>query len=486
MSSWKIISSKDPHKLKIVPVHSILSIGNLADCDIQIEHHQPCLDSQLILDSFFGFHIKKNTVKTFFKNDVCRFSNEKFNLEFNAMTPWQPIDYDQLPYVYTSNKYAELLEKVQTALSQNQFFQFEALSFEPEHVIQKACQMLDGTFWVEHSVFCSKSRSTFIHLVWCVWSQICEYGLLTLPLQDNKVSEIMVNGCQDIYLERNGCLEKSTLAFRNEQELCAAIERMCHAVGRRIDEGQPFCNARLKDGSRVHAIIPPLSLNGACLTIRKFPVSAVTSAQLVALDCMTPDCFDFLCSLVKSRKNILISGGTGTGKTTLLNCLSEFIDHSERIITIEDAAELRLKQDHVIRLESRNENIEKQGEVSIRDLVRNALRMRPDRIIVGECRGGEALDMLQAMNTGHDGSMTTVHANSPIDALRRLETLVLFAQYDLPSRAIREQITSAIHFIVQLKRLPTGKRIISEIHSVTGLCQQTGQFLSTVFFQKES
>lgn len=486
MNSWKISFSNQIHAQKIFPIHSILSIGNLNDCDLQVEHHQPYLDSQLILDSFFGFHIKKNLVTVFFKNFIFSIRNEKFDLQFNTMTPWQPIDYDQLACIYASNEYLELLEKVQTTLSQNQFFQFENISLDPENVIQKACQILEKTFWVEHSVFCLESRSKFIHLIWCVWAQICEYGLLTLPLQDNGVSEIMVNGCQDIYLEEKGCLKKSTLSFRNEQELCAAIERMCHAVGRRIDEGQPFCNARLKDGSRVHAIIPPLSLNGACLTIRKFPISAMTSAQLVELDCMTPDCFDFLKTLVKSKKNILISGGTGTGKTTLLNCLSEFIDHSERIITIEDAAELRLKQSHVIRLESRNENIEKQGEISIRDLVRNALRMRPDRIIVGECRGGEALDMLQAMNTGHDGSMTTVHANSPVDALRRLETLVLFAQYDLPSRAIREQITSAIHFIVQLKRLPTGKRIISEVHSVTGLCQQTGQFLSTVFFEKES
>jgi pilus assembly protein CpaF len=288
-------------------------------------------------------------------------------------------------------------------------------------------------------------------------------------LADPTIDEVMVNGHNGIYVERSGRLERTNVRFISEEHLRRVIERIVSSVGRRIDESSPMVDARLADGSRVNVIMPPLSLDGTILTIRKFAKDPFTAHDLIEMGSMTDEVTKLLAACVRGGLNILISGGTGTGKTTLLNVLSGFVPHDERIVTIEDAVELQLRQDHVVRLESRPPNAEGNGQITIRDLVRNSLRMRPDRIIVGEVRGAEALDMLQAMNTGHDGSLSTVHANAPRDALSRLETMVLMAGYDLPTRAIREQIASALNLIVQIERHRDGSRRVSHLTEVVGM-----------------
>jgi pilus assembly protein CpaF len=292
------------------------------------------------------------------------------------------------------------------------------------------------------------------------------HGPLEKLLADDTVTEVMVNGPHDVWVERAGKLEHTSVRFVDDAHLRRIINKIVGSIGRRIDESSPMVDARLPDGSRVNAVIPPLSLGGALLTIRKFSKRRLTLTDLVKLNTLTDEAVDFLERCVEAELNVLISGGTGSGKTTLLNAMSTVIPDKERILTIEDAAELRLNQRHVLRLEARPKNIEGEGEIPIRELVRNALRMRPDRIIVGEVRGAEALDMLQAMNTGHDGSLCTVHANSPRDALSRIETMVLMAGYDLPVRAIRQQVASALDLIVQLERLNDGSRRITAISEV--------------------
>jgi pilus assembly protein CpaF len=295
---------------------------------------------------------------------------------------------------------------------------------------------------------------------------ILGHGPIERLLADDSVTEIMVNGPFDVWVERQGRLYQTTVRFNDDSHLRRIINKMVAQVGRRIDESSPMVDARLPDGSRVNAVIPPLSLSGPLITIRKFANKRLDLQEMVRLGTVHEETVDFLQRCIGAQLNILICGGTGTGKTTLLNALSQAISDSERIVTIEDAAELQLKQAHVLRLEGRPKNIEGQGEISIRDLVRNALRMRPDRIIVGEVRGPEALDMLQAMNTGHDGSLTTVHANAPRDALARIETMVLMAGYDLPLRAIRQQVASALDLIVHLERLEDGSRRVTAITEV--------------------
>jgi pilus assembly protein CpaF len=295
---------------------------------------------------------------------------------------------------------------------------------------------------------------------------ILGYGPIEPLLRDDTVTEIMVNGPDRIYVERSGKLELTPSTFVDDPHLLRIIDKIVSQVGRRVDESSPMVDARLPDGSRVNAIIPPLSLRGAVLTIRKFSRDPYTMDDLINFGSMSPKAAHFLAACIQGKLNVLISGGTGTGKTTLLNALSAFVPGDERIVTIEDAAELQLQQEHVLPLESRPANIEGQGEIKIRELVRNALRMRPDRIIVGEVRGAETLDMLQAMNTGHEGSLTTIHANSPRDALSRLETLVLTAGVELPHRAIREQISSAFDLLVQITRLVDGSRRVSHITEV--------------------
>jgi pilus assembly protein CpaF len=295
---------------------------------------------------------------------------------------------------------------------------------------------------------------------------ILGHGPLERLLADDSVTEIMVNGAHEIWVERQGRLYQTTVQFNDESHLRRIINKMVAQVGRRIDESSPMVDARLPDGSRVNAVIPPLSLSGPLVTIRKFSNKRLDLNELIRLGTLSEETVDFLQRCVLAQLNILISGGTGSGKTTLLNALSQAISDAERIVTIEDAAELQLKQNHVLRLESRPKNIEGSGEITIRELVRNSLRMRPDRIIVGEVRGAESLDMLQAMNTGHDGSLTTVHANAPRDALARIETMVLMAGYDLPVRAIRQQVASALDLIIHLERLEDGTRRVTAITEV--------------------
>ena len=302
-----------------------------------------------------------------------------------------------------------------------------------------------------------------------ITEDVLGYGPLEAFLADPAVSEIMVTGTRPIYVERAGKLYATGARFLFDDHLRRVIERIVGQVGRRIDESSPMVDARLPDGSRVNAVLPPLALDGPTLTIRKFSKVPLTVDDLVRLKTLTPKLAELVSLCVMGKLNILVTGGTGTGKTTLLNLLSGSIPENERIVTIEDSAELQLMQEHVVRLESRPSNIEDRGEVTIRDLLRNSLRMRPDRIIVGEVRGGEALDMLQAMNTGHEGSMSTLHANTPRDAISRLETMVLMAGLDLPSRAIREQIASGINLIVHLSRLRDGTRRVTHLTEVTGM-----------------
>lgn len=298
-------------------------------------------------------------------------------------------------------------------------------------------------------------------------------GPLELLLKDHTISDILINGPKNIYCERGGKMEKSTVTFRDNEHLLQIIDRIVSRVGRRVDETCPMVDARLPDGSRFNAIIPPLALDGASVSIRRFGSNPLKLEDLLNYKAFTPEMVMLLEGAIKARLNIIISGGTGSGKTTLLNTLSSFISSSERIVTIEDAAELQLQQDHVVRLETRPSNVEGKGAVTATDLVRNALRMRPERIIIGECRGGETLDMLQAMNTGHEGSMTTIHANTPRDAIARVETLISMAGFELPIKAMRQQIASGVDLIIQANRLQGGPRRVTHITEVIGMEQDT-------------
>ena len=298
-------------------------------------------------------------------------------------------------------------------------------------------------------------------------------GPLELLLKDPSISDILINGPKSIFVERRGRLEKTDVEFRDNGHLMQIIDRIVSRVGRRVDETSPMVDARLEDGSRVNAIIPPLALDGAAVSIRRFGATPVRLEDLLNFKAFTPEMVMLLEACIKARLNMIICGGTGSGKTTLLNTLSSFIQNDQRVVTIEDAAELRLQQEHVVRLETRPANIEGTGAITATDLVKNALRMRPERIIIGECRGGETLDMLQAMNTGHDGSLTTVHANTPRDGIARLETLVMMAGYDLPVKAIRQQIAGAVDVVIQASRLQGGPRRVTHITEIVGMEQDT-------------
>ena len=334
---------------------------------------------------------------------------------------------------------------------------------EVRHTIE---EMYDQILVQEGTILTRQERQRLFEQI---VAEILGFGPLEPLLADESITEIMVNGAQKVFIERKGKLEKTNLAFESDDHLMRIIDRIVSPLGRRIDESSPYVDARLPDGSRVNAIIPPLALNGPTLTIRKFSKTPLTVEDLVRFGSITPEAIEFLKACVIARLNVIVSGGTGSGKTTFLNVLSGFIPGDERIITVENAAELQLRQEHVVTLESRTPNIEGKGEVTIRDLVINCLRMRPDRIVVGECRGGEALDMLQAMNTGHDGSLTTAHSNSPRDTLSRLETMCLMSGMDLPVRAIREQIASAVDLIVHQERMRDGTRKIVNVTEVQGM-----------------
>ena len=333
--------------------------------------------------------------------------------------------------------------------------------------VRRTIEEMYDTILAQESIILSRAERQ--RLFEQIVAEILGFGPIEPLLADETITEIMVNGPDRIYIERKGKIEKVNAAFESDEHLMRIIDRIVAPLGRRIDESSPYVDARLPDGSRVNAIIPPLSLIGPVLTIRKFARIPLTIENMIDFGTITPEAMEFLKACVIARLNIIVSGGTGSGKTTFLNILSGFIPDDERIITVENAAELQLRQEHVVTLESRPPNIEGKGEVSIRDLVINCLRMRPDRIVVGECRGGEAPDMLQAMNTGHDGSLTTAHSNSPRDTLARLETMCLMAGMDLPLRAIREQVASAVDLIVHQERMKDGSRKVVNITEVQGM-----------------
>ena len=336
----------------------------------------------------------------------------------------------------------------------------------PEDLQRKVHEQLHAALAQERAPLSAADKAQIIQ---DVSDDILGYGPIDRLLKDDEVTEVMVNGPSQVYVERKGKLTRDPVSFVDAAHLRRIIDKIVGQVGRRIDESSPLCDARLPDGSRVNAVIQPLAIGGPFLTIRKFSKDPLQIDDLIRFGTLTPHAARFLQACVVGRLNAVVSGGTGSGKTTTLNVLSSFIPEDERIVTVEDAKELQLHQDHVLSLETRPPNIEGRGEVTIRDLVRNSLRMRPDRIVVGECRGGEALDMLQAMNTGHDGSLTTIHANTPRDTLSRLETLTLMAGFDLPVRAIREQMASALDVVVQISRLRDGTRRITHITEVQGM-----------------
>ncbi len=318
-----------------------------------------------------------------------------------------------------------------------------------------------------------------------VLDEVFGLGPLEQLLKDETISDILVNTFNSVYVERRGQLSRTSVSFRDNRHLLQVIDKIVSAVGRRVDESTPMVDARLKDGSRVNAIIPPLAIDGPILSIRRFGTNPLTAERLIQNKALTNPMLDMLRAAVQARMNIVIAGGTGSGKTTLLNCLSSFISEKERIVTIEDSAELQLRQDHVVRLETRPPNVEGKGAIRQRELVINALRMRPDRIVLGECRGEEAMDMLQAMNTGHDGSLTTVHANTPRDALARMETMCMMGDIRLPEKAIRLQIASAIHLIVQAARMSDGTRRITHISELTGAYSDVISMQDIFVFEKE-
>ena len=366
----------------------------------------------------------------------------------------------------TVDPLAGLKARVQDALFERLGSRLYDASLSPSALDEQVVAELGRILEEEPVPLSSAERE---HLVAEISDDVLGYGPIERYLDDPTVTEVMVNGAQAIYIERAGKLHKTSERFGSEERLRHIIDKIVGQVGRRIDESSPMVDARLPDGSRVNAIIPPLAVDGPMLTIRKFAKTRLTLDDLVAFGTLSPETTDFLAACVQGRLNIIVSGGTGTGKTTLLNVLSALIPEDERIITIEDAAELQLSQEHLVRLEARPQNVEGKGDVTIRDLVRNALRMRPDRIIVGEVRGAEALDMLQAMNTGHEGSLSTLHANSPRDALSRLETMTLMAGMELPLRAVRDQIASALDLVVHLERLRDGTRRVTQITEVVGM-----------------
>ncbi len=416
-----------------------------------------------------GFHevFVKHMVNIGQTNGTREFPEEKTNHPDLIHEP-------ALPYSVQQNKNAEKLDKLKQEihgqlLDELDLKNIDLSKLKTGEVRRKAIDTIKSIICKLKACNTLDGQIDEASLVKDIIDEALGLGSLEPLLEDKTINEIMVNAKDQIYIEKNGRLERTHLRFSSDRAILNVIERIVSPIGRRIDESSPTVDARLKDGSRVHVIIPPLAIKGPTITIRKFSKTPYTIHDLIRFGSLTEKIAAFLEITIRSRKNVVVSGGTGSGKTTLLNVLSNFIPADERILTIEDSAELKLNQPHVVSLESRPANTEGKGEITIRELVRNALRMRPDRIIVGECRGGEALDMLQAMNTGHDGSLTTLHANSPRDALSRLETMVLMSGMELPMKAIKEQIKSSIDLIVQQTRFKDGVRRISAISEVQGM-----------------
>ncbi|NPV08802.1 MAG: CpaF family protein [Anaerolineae bacterium] len=376
---------------------------------------------------------------------------------------------DLAQYNYLEEPYVSLKNKVQLQLIAQQSARRgggDPTALNPTELREEIRELYEQAV-SESGLILNRSQKE--QLLEQIVAEILGYGPIDAFLHDDEVTEIMVNGAHQVYIERRGKLSETNVTFQDDEHVIRIIQRIIAPLGRRIDESSPMVDARLPDGSRVNAVIPPLAIDGPTINIRRFARIPYTTQDLILFGTLTPELVQFLEACVKARLNIIISGGTGTGKTTLLNVVSGFLPENERIITIEDAAELQLRQRHVVRLEARPPNIEGKGQITIRQLVINALRMRPDRMIVGEARGGEALDMLQAMNTGHDGSMTTIHSSNPRDTLRRIETMVLMAGMDLPLRAIREQLASAIDLIVHLQRMSDGVRRVTQVSEVQGM-----------------
>ncbi|MGE0821054.1 MAG: CpaF family protein [Candidatus Binatia bacterium] len=392
--------------------------------------------------------------------EIARRESERTRVE-TTVRPFTRHDRTPAPDTFTQNLKIKIHRKLIDSIDLT-----KVSTLESEVVKSEIRRILEDLVMAEALPL---SRSDRERLVVEVQNEAFGLGPIEFLMADPTVSDILVNTHRQVYVERNGRLELTGIRFHDDEHLMQIIERIVSRVGRRIDESSPMVDARLQDGSRVNAIIPPLALDGPILSIRRFGTDPLTMADLIQLNSIPEPIAEVLAACVKARLNILVSGGTGAGKTTLLNCLSNFIPAEERIVTIEDSAELKLQQEHVVRLETRPPNIEGKGTITQRDLVRNALRMRPDRIVLGEVRGGEALDMIQAMNTGHDGSISTIHANSSRDALSRVETMMLMAGLHLPERALREQISSALDVIVQLSRLSDGGRKVVELSEVTGM-----------------
>lgn len=400
-------------------------------------------------------------------------SSKIFGLEGQSITKQNMISHDVLKEAEANSSFKkkkEFEDVVEAALSRAiDTMTFNLQTTDPG----EKRQILDQVIKLINTLL--EERKSHLSLVdkqkaaYEVMDEIFGYGPITPLLNDPTVTEVMVNGPEQIYVERSGKIEKTERSFRNDRHILHIIDKIIAPLGRRVDESSPMVDARLPDGSRVNVIIPPLAIKGPTLTIRKFSVNPYTLEDLISFGTLNQNLGKLLGACVRGRINIIVSGGTGSGKTTFLNMLSSFVPIDERIVTIEDAAEIVLRQEHVVTLESRPANIEGKGRVTIRDLVVNSLRMRPDRIVVGEVRSGEALDMLQAMNTGHDGSLTTIHANSPRDSLSRIETMVMMSGLELPSRAIREQIASAINLIIQTARFIDGSRKVVKVTEVTGM-----------------
>ncbi|MCY2992449.1 MAG: CpaF family protein [Planctomycetota bacterium] len=382
----------------------------------------------------------------------------------------------------STSEYEALKERIHNKLV-NKLDLSRIGTIEGEALRREVRVVVEHLYDLEESLLNRKEREQLIEEI---LDQSLGLGPLELLLKDGSISDILINGPKNVYVERDGKLVKTDVEFRNDAQLLQIIDRIVSRLGRRVDETCPMVDARLPDGSRVNAIIPPLALDGPAVSIRRFGTRPMKLEDLLNYKAFTPEMVMLLEGAMKARLNIIISGGTGSGKTTLLNTLSSFIPNDQRIITIEDAAELQLQQDHVVRLETRPPNIEGKGEVRATDLVRNALRMRPERIIIGECRGPEALDMLQAMNTGHEGSLTTIHANSPRDAISRIETMIAMTGFELPIKAMRQQIASAVDLIVQVHRLQGGARKVTQITEVVGMEQDTVVMQDIFVFVQDS